>query len=72
MFLLLFLIGMLVGAMAATILAHRPVSPSCKQYTDVEYCPECGGLTNHLINESTHERDSSGEWKQCQVCDHYH
>lgn len=33
------------------------------------YCKQCKKETKHTCHSSGHERDSSGEYKVCQVCD---
>lgn len=41
-------------------------------YTDVEYCGICDKNTKQTIHESGHERDSSGCWRRCTVCNSYY
>lgn len=39
-----------------------------KEYEDEGYCAICGEWTPQTIHPSSHERDSSDEWKVCHKC----
>lgn len=41
-------------------------------YYDEAYCHHCDKDTPHEIHDSGHERDSSGDWRICQVCKWYY
>ena len=34
-------------------------------------CPECERVTMHTVVTGTHERDSSNDYKMCEICGHY-
>ena len=48
---------------------HRKLS--AREYTDVMWCDICREDTEQLVHDAGHERDSSGDWQECQVCKSY-
>lgn len=40
-------------------------------YIDERYCGHCDRYTQHTCYDSNHERDSSGDFQQCEVCNWY-
>lgn len=45
-----------------------PVDMVLGHYKDERFCDHCDADTSHWCRDSTHERDSSGDWRECQVC----
>lgn len=43
-------------------------SDPSREHIDFAYCSHCERDTRHLIHDSGHERDSSGDWTECQEC----
>lgn len=37
-------------------------------YQDEMFCRHCDKDTQHKIHDTDHERDSSGDWRECLVC----
>jgi hypothetical protein len=43
-----------------------------EEYQDERYCEHCGDYTIHKCRDSGHERDSSGDRAECQICHWYY
>ncbi len=56
---------------AAGILAlHASCSAAVRGNTEeLHDCPRCGRETPHEVHDSGHERDDSGSWRECKVCE---
>lgn len=42
--------------------------PSSGEYLDTAFCLVCEQETEHIFRDSGHERDSSGDFRQCKKC----
>ena len=42
-----------------------------QNYEDEAFCDHCEKYTQHIFHDSGHERDSSGDLRECQVCKWY-
>jgi hypothetical protein len=42
-----------------------------EEYEDIQHCGHCNRGTLHKCRDDTHERDSSADWRECQVCGYY-
>jgi hypothetical protein len=45
----------------------QPTQPPA-HYDDERFCEHCDKDTPHTCEDTTHERDSSGDYQECKVC----
>lgn len=49
-------------------ITHYTTAKSPQEYQGVSWCDNCDEEAKHIFHDSGHERDSSGDWRQCLKC----